>query len=37
MMHTEKFSYDARYDPPEYGLDVEGKSQQHSFTSDVWR
>lgn len=36
-MHTEKFSYDQRYDPPEYGLNLEGKSQEHNSGSDVWR
>jgi serine/threonine protein kinase len=34
MIHTDYFSYDKDYDPPEYG---EGKARTHSTHTDTWR
>jgi serine/threonine protein kinase len=34
MIHTNHFSYDKDYDPPEYG---EGKATTHSTHTDTWR
>jgi len=35
-MHTDNFSYDSRYEPPEYGKEA-GKVSTHSQSTDIWR
>jgi len=37
MSNTDNFSYDPRYDPPEYYTQTKGKSTIHTSHADIWR